>query len=62
MGWTQKQTASHPFDLRYGTVMLPPTAHDHEPLPVIFENLQQLSVRTKCEFEQDLKDYAATQA
>ena len=41
---------------------LPPTAHDHQPLPVIFENLERLSVRTKREVEQYLKDYAATQA
>ena len=41
---------------------LPPPAYDHQPLPVIFENLQRLSVRTKREFEQYLKDYAAAQA
>ena len=40
----------------------PPTAHDHEPLPVICENLQRLSFRTKREFERYLKDYAAAQA
>ena len=41
---------------------LSPPAHDHQPLPVIFENLQRLSVRTKREFEQYLKDYTAAQA
>ncbi|SRR5258706_5297876 len=40
----------------------PPTAHDHQPLPVVCENLQRLSFRTKREFERYLKDYAAAQA
>ena len=41
---------------------LPPTVLDHEPLPVICENLQRLSTRTNREFQRYLKDYAAAQA
>jgi len=54
-----------PRDLRSRTVMFsspPPLTHDHQPLPVIGENLQRLGVRTKREFEQSLKEYIAAQA
>ena len=50
-----------PRDLTVMFSSPPSQTYDHQPLPVICENIQRLGVRTKRETEQYLKEYAAAQ-